>query len=178
MEKIDNKKIAMSLLLQCAWMWERCTRNPNEGEFRLTDVVQGLTSRNRTNTKPGYTLVDMGFCKHWEYFADGIDGMNNFDYVKREVSLVFNDFNCSYKLTDIFSVAKAFCQANACQSLMNKTVFGYKDGERYCRLPEEMSSTSATRKKAVVKRVSRPKAIVPPTLADRLREALLRQLAA
>ena len=120
----------------------------------------------------------MGFCKHWEYFADGIDGMNNFDYVKREVSLVFNDFNCSYKLTDIFSVAKAFCQANACQSLMNKTVFGYKDGERYCRLPEEMSSTSATRKKAVVKRVSRPKAIVPPTLADRLREALLRQLAA
>lgn len=143
-QKELNNRIAMSLLVQCAWVWEHCTQNPNEGEFKLTDVVQGLTARNRTNTKPGWTMVEMTLCEYWEHFADGIDGLKYFNRETGEVTLEFGDFRCSYWLPDIYKIAKAFCQGNACQSLMNNTVFGYTDGERWTRLP----SATKTVKKA------------------------------
>lgn len=159
-QKELNNRIAMSLLQQCAWMWEHCTRNPNEDEFKLTDVVQGLTARNRTNTKPGWTMVEMTLCERWEHFADGIDGLKCFDRETGEVTLWVEDFHCSYLLMDIFGIAKAFCQGNACQSLMNNTVFGYTDGEHWTKLPSATKPTKKAEKKneakVVVKQIAQP----------------------
>lgn len=174
-----NERIAMSLLMQCAWMWEYCTRNPNEGEFRLGDVVQGLTARNRTNTKPGWIMVEMTLCERWEHFAEGIDGLKYFDRRTGEVTLWFGDFHCSYLLTNIFSITKAFCQANACQSLMNKTIFGYKDGERWCRIEKRKvkSEKPSARTTPTIQSTPTIQTATPLSLADRLREALRARLA-
>lgn len=185
-QKEMSNRIAMSLLVQCAWVWEHCTQNPNEGEFKLTDVVQGLIARNRTNTKPGWTMVEMGLlweCR--EHFADGIDGLKYFDRETCEVTLEFGAFHCSYWLTDIYKITKAFCQGNACQSLMNNTVFGYTDGERWVRLPGTPKTVKKAEKKkakVVVKQIAQPKqtkgVTAPLSIADRLREALRARLAA
>ena len=51
MEQI-NEKTAMAMLRCCAWLWEHCSRNPNEGEFRLSEVLQGM-GRNAWKSKPG-----------------------------------------------------------------------------------------------------------------------------
>lgn len=180
-----NERIAMSLLMQCAWVWEHCTRNPNKGEFKLTDVCQGLYGRNPVATKPGLTMVEMTLCEYWEHFSDRIDGLKYFDRQTWEVTLWFGDFHCSYLLTDIFKIAKAFCQGNACQGMMNKAVFGYQDSERWCRLPEmTVTKQPAARPAAPAAPAAACQPVLPAepsaalSLADRLRAALRQRLAA
>ena len=146
-QKELNERIAMSLLTQCAWVWEHCTENPHEGEFKLTDICSGLYSRRRTDAKTGYVMVDMHRCQYWEHFADGIDGLKYFDCTTGEATLEFGDFRCSYWLTDVFKITSGFCRATGCSSLANKSVFGYKDGERYCRLPEGKVSPKSAPKR-------------------------------
>ena len=65
METIDNKKIAMSLLRQCAWVWEHCTINPHDGEFRLSDLLQGMR-KNGYKSAPGSVSVEA-------WISSGID---------------------------------------------------------------------------------------------------------
>ena len=171
-QKELNERIAMSLLTQCAWMWEYCTRNPNDGEFQLGDVVKGLTARNRYDTKPGYTMVEMTLCERWEHFADGIDGLKYFDRQTGEVTLWFGDYHCQYVLTDVFKLTAAFCRATGCSSLANKAVFGCEGSDRYCRLPEVKGKIMGTLRTPTIQTAT------PLSLADRLRAALRARLAA
>ena len=176
----------MSLLVQCAWMWEHCTISAIEGEFRLSDICKGLYSRKRGDAKTGYASIDMGMCQYWEHFADGIDGLKYFDRQTGEVTLEFGDFRCSYWLTDVFKITSGFCRATGCSSLANKYVFGYKDGERWTRLPSATKPVKKAKKKkearVVVRQIAQPKqtkvAATPLSIADRLRAALRARLAA
>lgn len=185
-----NMRIAMSLLRQCAWVWEYCTRNPNEGEFNLSDIIQGLTGRKRFDSKPGMVLTEFSLCEYWDVFnkTQPIEGLT-FDRKKMRSTVKIESFSLSFFLRDVFSVTKSFCKWN-CPNMANKTRFCYKDGERWAVLPEVKKAKTKTpsnsprgeRKKAAAKKT---KAIVKPmpvakplTLAEQLRQALLARLAA
>ncbi len=183
-QKELNSKIAMSLLMQAAWVWETCTQNVHEGEFKLSEVVQGHKGRNRTNAKPGMVFVDLVWCEYWNVFnTDGhIEGLT-YNAKTYEAVMEFGTFRCAYHMANVFSVALAFCRMNGCSAMMNKTVFGYKDGERWCRLPEKVSPKSAPRKVTQKAQKAQKVSAISAgqkemTLADKLRAALRERLAA
>ena len=139
-QKAFNERIVMSLLRQCAWVWEHCTKNQNEGEFSLFEVTQGQ-GRNAHRSKPGFVLVDEKKCLYWNIFnkTEPIDGLE-FDVDTLMSRMTFRkddgyDFQFSFPIGDVFGVTRDFCIGNACQALMGKMVFGYSDGERYSHLP-------------------------------------------
>lgn len=183
MEQKDlNMRIAMSLLRQCAWVWEHCTNNLNEGEFKLSEVLQGMSGSRRYDAKPGMVLVDVFSCEYWDVFnkTQPIEGLT-FDRKEMRSTVKIENYSLSFFLWDVFSVTKSFCQWN-CPSMANKTRFCYKDGERWAVLPTLSNSPRGERKKKAAKKT---KAIVKPmpvakplTLADRLRAALAERLAA
>ena len=130
----------MSLLRQCAWVWEHCTTNDNEGEFSLHEVLQGQ-GRNANKSKPGYVIVDEKKCPYWRIFnkTEPIDGLE-FDTDLYMSRMTFRkddgyDFCFSFPIESVFDVTREFCIANACQALMGKMVFSYRDGERWSQLP-------------------------------------------
>ena len=104
-------------------------------------------------------------------------------------------FGCSYPVESVFDTAYMFCMNNGCQSLLNKAVFGMDGNGKYARLPEvdvtqkaqkprkakaakkQAAKASAPNNSEVVTKQpsNRHQATAEPTLADRLREALLRQ---
>ena len=140
-QKAFNERIVMSLLRQCGWVWEHCTKNQNEGEFSLYELTQGQ-GRNGLKSKPGSVIVDEKTCKCWEVFGktQPIDGME-FDSERFMSRMTFrkddgNDFSFSFPIGLAFDVTRQFCISNACQALMGKAVFGYKGKERYARLPK------------------------------------------
>lgn len=182
MNKIDNNKIAMSLLRQCAWVWEYCTRNPNEGEFNLSDIIQGLTGRKRFESKPCMVLTEFSLCEYWDVFnkKQPIEGLT-YNHKNGEATLTFGTYRLCYFLIDIFTVTKNFCKWN-CPSMASKARFCYKGGERWAVLPTPSNSPRGERKK---KATTKTKAIVKPmpaakplTLAEQLRQALLARMAA
>lgn len=190
MDGIDNNKIAMSMLRMCAWLWEHCTTNPQEGEFKLMDILQG-TGRNAYKSKTGVVTVELSSCKHWDVFNGKTQPIEGLTYDRKEerVTLKFETFSCSSVLRDVYQVTASFCKWN-CPNMANKTRFCYKDGERWAVLPEVKKAKTKTpsnsprgeRKKAAAKKT---KAIVKPmpvakplTLAEQLRQALLARMAA
>lgn len=135
-QKAFNERIVMSLLRQCAWVWEHCTKNQNEGEFSLFEVTQGQ-GMNAHRSKPGFVLVDEKKCLYWNIFnkTEPIDGLE-FDVDTLMSRMTFRkddgyDFQFSFPIGDVFGVTRDFCIGNACQALMGKAVFGYRDGERW-----------------------------------------------
>ena len=139
-QKAFNERIVMSLLRQCAWVWEHCTKNQNEGEFSLFEVTQGMGS-NAHKSKPGYVIVEEEKCVYWNIFnkTEPIDGLE-FDADTYMSRMTFRkddgyDFQFSFRIGDVFGVTRDFCIGNACQALMGRMVFGYRDGERYSHLP-------------------------------------------
>lgn len=138
-QKAFNERIVKSLLQQCAWVWEHCTDNQNEGEFSLYELTQGQ-GRNGLKSKPGSVIVDEKICKCWDVFnkTQPIDGLE-FDSERFMSLMTFRkddgyDFSFSFPIGAVFDVTRQFCISNACQALMGKAVFGYRDGERYSHL--------------------------------------------
>lgn len=177
-QKKLNGRIAMAMLMQCALVWEYCTKNANEGEFRLTDITQGLDSRRASKSKAGYTNVSWTNCRYEDVFNGKMNAVDGCEFNARgwTVVLKFGTFQCGYDLRMVFDIAKRFCQGNGCTGLMNKAVFGYTDGERWAKLPE-IKITQKSQKSQKAKKVSPISAPKPePTLAERLREILLAQL--
>ncbi len=176
MEPIDNNKIVMSLLRQCAWVWEHCTKNPNEGEFNLKEIMQGFGRRSEQSA-PGMVRIQLGMCNYWDVFnkMQPIDGLV-YNHKTAEAVLTFGTFKCCYKLSDVFRITMGFCEMN-CPSMANKVRFCYKDGERWTVLPE-----GAMRKMPRKSAPSKPekKGSVPAALSltEQLRAALLARLAA
>lgn len=139
-QKAFNERIVMSLLRQCAWVWERCTKNQNEGEFSLYELTQGM-GKNSHKSKPGSVIVDTKLCKYWDIFnkTQPIDGLE-FDVDTYMSKMTFRkddgyDFQFSFPIDSVFDVTRQFCICNACQALMGRMVFGNTDGERYSHLP-------------------------------------------
>lgn len=139
-QKAFNERIVMSLLRQCAWVWEHCTKNQNEGEFSLFEVTQGM-GKNSHKSKPGFVVVDTKLCKYWDIFnkTQPIDGLE-FDADLFMSRMTFRkddgcDFSFSFPIESVFNVTRDFCIGVGCQALMGKAVFGYRDGERWSHLP-------------------------------------------
>lgn len=174
-----NMRIAMSLLRQCAWVWEHCTWNPNEGEFKLSEVLQGLGKR-----KPGYVMIMMDLCNYWDVFnkTQPIEGLT-FDRKEMRSTMKIESFSCSFFLKDVFYVTSRFCKWN-CPSMASKARFCYKDGERLAVLPEVKEAKAKTKTpsnspRGVRKQKAAPKVkAVTLSIADRLRAALAERLAA
>lgn len=170
MEQKDlNMRIAMSLLRQCAWVWEHCTKILHEGEFKFSEVKQGF--RRLANGEREYVFIDMYQCKYWDVFnKQPIDGLT-FDRKEMRSTVKIENFSCSFFLRDVFSVTASFCKWN-CPSMANKARFCYKGGERYARLPElpkpkvNKSKTTKPKAKATVKAIPSAK---PLTFAEQLR---------
>ena len=182
MDGIDNNKIAMSMLRMCAWLWEHCTKYSQEGEFKLSEVMQGF-GRNAYKSRVGTMMVNLSWCKYWDVFngkTQPIEGLT-YDQKAERATLKFGTFCCSFDLRDVFQVTARFCKWN-CPSMANKARFCYKGGERWAVLPTPSNSPRGERKK---KATTKTKAIVKPipavkplTLAEQLRQALLARMAA
>lgn len=202
-QKKVNERIAMALLMQCAIVWEHCTkldRKVTSCELKFADVWNGTGDYKMWKKCPiGQIEVDVDKCEHLDVLIrrmKATDGVEDFRYdgrwtmVKLFVQTDGSDpsmgFGCGYPLNGVFGVARDFCMMNACQSLLNKTVFGMDGNGKWTRLPEvKPAKNKATTKKA------RPKAKAAkaagaaaeyqpsdighqPSFAERLREALLK----
>lgn len=186
MDGIDNNKIAMSMLRMCAWLWEHCTKYSQEGEFKLSEVMQGF-GRNAYKSRVGTMMVNLSWCKYWNVFngkTQPIEGLT-YDQKAERATLKFGTFCCSFDLRDVFQVTARFCKWN-CPSMANKARFCYKGGERWAVLPEIKvtqkpqkarikAKPKTTKHRATAKQMPAAK---PLTLAEQLRQALLARMAA
>lgn len=188
-EKTTNERIAMALLMQCAIVWEHCTkidRKVTSCELKFADVWNGTGDYKMWQKCPiGHIEVDMDKCEHLDVLIrrmKATDGVEDFRYDGRwtmvKLFVQTNDrdpsmgFGCGYPLEGVFGVARDFCMMNACQSLLNKTVFGMDGNGKWARLPEVKAEGKA-KPKAETK--ARTAAEHQPSFAERLREALLKQ---
>lgn len=129
----------------------------------------------------------MDKCEHLDVLIrrmKATDGVEDFRYegrwtmVKLFVQTDDRDphigFGCGYPLDRVFGVTRNFCMMNACQSLLNKTVFGMDGNGKWARLPEVKpdGKSKAAKTKAATK--ARAAAEHQPSFAERLREALLK----
>ena len=176
-QKLFNERICMSLLRQCAWVWEHCTKNLRDGEFGLQDILQGM-GKNSHKSKPGNVIVDTDFCKHWDVFnqTQPIDGLT-FDREEMKSRMSFPTGDGMG-----FCFAFPFCRMNACQALASKSLFIHHGEERYASLPEVRRPSAKASRPHTVRRVAKTvvaaERTLQPSLADRLRAALLARLAA
>lgn len=191
-QRAFNNRIALSLLRQCAWMWEHCTRSNNEGTFTMKDVRMGLLHLDRYKSPAGFIMFDLGSCEYWEVFdRQDIEGAS-YDAKNERMSMFLPydpqgdqtlGFGCSFEAKDVFDVAYQMCSP----SLLQKVRFCYKDGERWADIPDidvkPAKKKAATAKKAKPKAKAARAAVVQkqqteraqePTFAERLREALLK----
>ena len=180
-QRTFNNRIALSLLRQCAWMWEHCTRNNNEGTFTMKDVRMGLLHLNRYKSPAGVILFDLGSCEYWDVFdRQGIEGVS-YDAKNERVSMFLPydpqgdqtlGFGCSFEAKDVFDVAYQMCS----QSLLQKVRFCYKDGERWADIPDiDVKPAKKSKPKARAAEIpQQTERAQEPTFAERLREALLK----
>ena len=203
-QRVFNNRIALSLLRQCAWMWEHCMRSNNEGSFTMKEVRQGLLwgSRDYDKCPTGFIMFDVGYCSYWNVFdQQGIEGAK-YDAENDAISMFLPydpqgdqtlGFGCSFRADDVFNVAYQMCSP----SLLQKVRFCYKDGERWVDIPDidvKPAKNKATTKKArpkakatkAARKIQTPPQTPPldgrgaatasnePSFAERLREALLK----
>lgn len=149
-EKKFNERIAMSLLRQCAWMWEHCYEGPAPGEYKLNEVIKMKRS----------AMLFTG-CDKSAFMAEHFDGVKEVapdsrPWVYAVVQLAFkkedgNGFMCSYPIESVFSTVTGFYGVG---SLTNKVRFCCDEsGRRWTVLPEVKS-------KAKSKPKSKPRATV------------------
>lgn len=129
-----NQRIAMSLLRQCAFVWEHCCVVGNFGSYSLKQIVNSVSDGLcRKSDVTGGMWVDLDKCKCWEIFGNPkcnpIEGVQSFkkeSWINGIVTLQIDSFRCSYNLRNIFSITYDFCKVN-CPSLMKKTVFRFEN---------------------------------------------------
>ena len=73
-QRAFNNRIALSLLRQCAWVWEHCikyndSKKEPEGEFTMKDVRMGLSLRDFKKSPIGWIDVKLDLCPYWHLFA-------------------------------------------------------------------------------------------------------------
>ena len=188
-----NERIAMAMLRQCALVWEYCTmlaKPATEFECRFADIYKGIHSTiSQCNSTPGLIILDIAWCQYSDIFAQKMREVEGtMDYIpdgrQTTVKMFFSTsdtdpqagLTISYPVEMVFEVCHNFCRINGCPGLLNKAVFGMDGSGKWAHLPQ-VSSTRKNTKKTTA-RMKSLKTVVKsePTLADRLREALLRQL--
>ena len=188
-----NERIAMAMLRQCALVWEYCTmlaKPATEFECRFADIYKGICSTtSQFNTTPGPIDVDMVWCQYPDIFAQKMREVEGtVDYIpdgrQTTVKMFFSTsdtepqagLTISYPVEMVFEVCHNFCRINGCPGLLNKAVFGMDSSGKWAHLPQVYFTRKNTKKTTA--RMKSLKTVVKsePTLADRLREALLRQL--
>ncbi len=190
-----NERIAMMMLRQCALVWEYCTlltKPATELECKFADIYKGVCgSASQDNAISGPICVGMELCRYPDVFAKKmleIEGVVDYtpDGQHPTVKMLFQTsdtdpgcgFDCTYPIEMVFKVTYNFCHNNGCPGLLGKTVFGMDDTGKYARLPQVSVTRKLAKKTAVKVNVKnlKPQIKSEPTMADRLREALLRQL--
>lgn len=175
MEQTINEKIARALLMQCALVWEHCTKSATASTFNLSQVRQGVCGKtvNRQKSKPGLVDVDLEHPK-WEgsfrLKLGQIDGvtLTPENYIRLE----HGSFGCGYWLKDVFDVADRFCKNNI-PWMGNKAEFGCDGDKRWANLPKQ--EEARPRQKAKVRSIRQTPEL---SLSERLRQAMLARLAA
>ena len=200
-----NERIAMAMLRQCALVWEHCARlgkKVTSCELKFNEVRYG-TGNYKMWKKCPIDMIELNLdkCEHRDVFIrkmQEVPGVEDFRFDSRwsMVKMFFQTddhdpnmgFGCSYPVDSVFATAYEFCTNNGLQSLLNKAVFGMDGNGKYARLPEVDVTQKAQkpRKANVAKKqvkaggavaaIVQPHAKQEPTLADRLREALRKQL--
>lgn len=197
-QKKINERIAMAMLRQCALVWEYCTRLGKEVtscELKFNEVRYGtgdykMWKKCRLSCKSpiGMIELDLDKCEYQDVFIkkmQAVKGVEGFRFEGRwsMVKMFFQTddhnphlgFGCSYPVDSVFSTVYDFCTNNGCQSLLNKAVFGLDGNGKYARLPE-VDVTQKAQKSRKATAAKKQATTVELTLADRLREALFRQL--
>lgn len=176
-QKKFNERVTMSLLRQCAWVWEHCTKIENEGEFTFKELMQGF-GRNAHKSKPGYVIVDTDLCNYWDVFnkMQPIDGLD-FDSDQMLSRMTFlkddgYDFSFSFPIDIVYDVARDL----GCPSLLNKMRFCNRNGERWSVLPD-VKQTKPKNGKVKTVSIKKP-APEPLSLAEQLRQVLMARMAA
>lgn len=198
-QKTMNERIAMAMLRQCALVWEHCTvlaKPVIKCECKFADIYKGMYGKTTQRNDAPIGRIDVydSYASLWEANeANPIEGVYidvKYEFVQLEVE----SFKCSYRLESIFDVTRSFCMGNGCTALMNKTVFGIDSSGKFARLPEAKKAAkkktakgakpkqavkaSGTNNLQVVTKQSAScyQTTAEPTLAERLREVLLRQI--
>lgn len=159
-QKEFNQRITMSLLQQCAWVWECCMRNSGDGKFTFDDVRNGTISVGKFDKTPtGFVVTDMNLCPYWDVFdKQDIEGVK-YDAKKERASLFIPydkngdknlGFGCSYPMDGVFNVARSL----GVKAMLNKARFCQKDGERWAILPEVSKTKVKAKKKAITKKAA------------------------
>lgn len=158
-QKEFNQRITMSLLRQCAWVWEHCMRNQSDGEFKFEEVRMGMNPNVYDKTPTGCIVMYLDWCPYWDIFdKQDIEGVT-YD-VKSEMARLFIlydrngdkslGFGCSYRMNDVFNVTHAL----GVKAMLNKARFFQKHGERYAILPEVSKPKVKAKKKATTKKAA------------------------
>ena len=190
-----NERIAMTMLRQCALVWEHCTmlfEPAAEFECRFADIYKGIyNTKNQCNVTPGHIDIGIDQCQHPDVFTQRmreIEGTVDYMQDGRQtiVKMFFQTsdtepqigFSSSYPVEMVFEVVRNFCRINGCSGLLDKTKFGMDDSGKWARLPQSSAIWTPVKKTAAKAKVENRKPETQPesTMSDRLREALLRQL--
>lgn len=196
-----NERIALAMLRQCALVWEHCARideKVTECELKFADVWNGMGDYRMWKKCPiGHIDMNLDKCEYQDVFdrkMQEVDGVADYTRDGRwsMVRMFFQTsdadpqmgFGCGYPVESVFDVARDFCQMNGCPSLLSKMVFGIDSNGKYARLPEVKVTQKAQKARKVFTK-SAPKNVKPepctvnpePTLEERLRAALRKQLA-
>lgn len=171
-QKEINYRIAMSMLMQCALMWEMCTECKNKGEFLLKDVLKLMETVAERCAYKKCVEVDINYCDdtHVNVLYKKlalIPGVSNYNILEHMMHLFVctsdtdpkQGFSCSYIIESVFVNCYQFCRQTGQQALMKKVVFGKDTDGMWARLPE-WKLPKAT-KKPSVKKIAKPAALAP-----------------
>lgn len=181
-QKEINYRIAMSMLSQCALMWELCTKCKAEGEFLLKDVLEMREKIMEGHKRTRVVNTEIKYCRYPDVLHKKlklVPGMYAYDLRDHTMNLFIGTsdtelkqgFHCSYPLENVFVMCYQFCRRNGYPSLLKKAVFGNNADGMYVRLPEwkipkevvparKPVATKPSAKVAVTKMKIDPKAVL------------------
>ena len=177
-QKEINYRIAMSMLMQCALMWEMCTECKNKGKFLLKDVLKLMETVAERCAYKKCVEVDVDYCEHTDVLYKklaAIPGVSNYNALEHMMHLFVctsetdpkQGFSCSYLIETAFGMCYDFCRKTGQQTLMKRAVF-INDADGMCarlpewKLPKPMKKPSAKKiaKPAIAPKVSIQEAIL------------------
>ena len=176
MKENEHGRIAKAMLELCRLVWEYCTRNPNQGEFRLSEVLQGFDSKKAPKSRVGLVSISMKLVQYPEVLREklnAIDGVQ-VDHRSHEVTITDGGFKCQFMLKNIFDMTARFLRYN-CPNLAGKVVFGNNGSGRYANFPDMKPAAKPAAAVAAAKTINNPQP--PVDLAELLRQALLARVA-
>ena len=146
-QKEINYRIAMSMLMQCALMWELCTKCKAKGEFLLKDVLEMQGNIVEGHKRARVVNIEVKYCRYPDVLHKKlklVPGMYAYDLRDHTMNLFIGTsdtdlkqgFHCSYPLENVFGMCYQFCRWNGYPSLLKKAVFGNNADGMYARLPE------------------------------------------